>query len=105
MEGNRYSVEDSLRGKKIQIRYNPFDLSLIQIWMDRIRYEDAKPLELRSQKHSKLPEDPGEPQSSVVSNYLELLKQQQEEQKRKALGTTSYALLKEKKERGEEGTC
>jgi putative transposase len=104
VEGNRYSVEDFLRGKKIQIRYNPFDLSRIQVWMDGIRYEDAKPLELRSQKHSKLPEDQGEPHPSVVSNYLELLRQQQEEQKRKKLGTTSYALLKEKKERGE-GTC
>ncbi|MFX6461731.1 hypothetical protein ABTG33_19505, partial [Acinetobacter baumannii] len=69
--------------------------------MDGVRYEDARPLELRSQKHPKIPDDPSESPSAVVSNYLELLKQQQEEQKRKKLGTTSYALLKEKKERGD----
>ena len=57
IEGNVYDVDTSLKGKKIQVRYNPFDLSMIQIWKDDVRYEDARPAELRSQKHSKLPAD------------------------------------------------
>lgn len=102
IEGNIYDVDTSLKGKKIQIHYNPFDLSVIQIWKDDVRYEDARPAELRSQKHSKLPVDQEEVQTTAVgSNFLERLKAQQEAKKREELGTTSFAKLKEKKSRGE----
>jgi putative transposase len=104
IEGNFYDVDSALRGKKIQVRYNPFDLSLIQIWKDDQRYADAKPAELRSQRHSKLPNEPDDTQPTIISNYLERLRQEQEEKKRKALGTTSFSKLKEKKNGGE-GAC
>ncbi|BBH22570.1 hypothetical protein Back11_39150 [Paenibacillus baekrokdamisoli] len=101
IEGNVYDVDTSLKGKKIQVRYNPFDLSMIQIWND-VRYEDARSAELRSQKHSKLPADQEEAQTTAIgSNYLERLKAEQEAKKRKELGTTSFAKLKEKKKRGD----
>lgn len=102
IEGNLYDVDSSLRGKRIQVRYNPYDLSYIQVWKDDQRFPDARPAELRKQSHSKLPEssdDDGSP--AIVSDYLELLKKQQEEEKRKALGTTSFATLKEKKQNGD----
>jgi transposase InsO family protein len=102
IEGNVYDVDTSLKGKKIQVRYNPFDLSMIQIWKDDVRYEDARSAELRSQKHSKLPLDQEEAQTTAIgSNYLERLKAEQEAKKRKELGTTSFAKLKEKKNRGD----
>lgn len=102
VEGNSYDVDSSLRGKKILIRFNPFDLSLIQVWKDGQRYEDAKPAELRNQRHSKIPSDVVEEKPSIVSNYLERLQQEQEEKKRKALGTTSFVRWKEKQSGGEE---
>lgn len=101
LEGNFYDVDTSLRGKKVQIQYNPFDLSCIQVWRDDVRYEDAKPAELRSQRHSKLTPDAGDEKAVTSSNYLERLKQQQDEKKRKELGTTSFVKLQEKKLRGE----
>lgn len=101
VEGNVYSVDESLKGKKIQVRYNPFDLSVIQVWKDEERYDDAAPAELRSQKHSKLPVDPEETKPALVSDYLDRLKKQQEDKKRQELGTTSFAKLKEKQQRGE----
>jgi putative transposase len=104
IEGNFYDVDSALRGKKVQVRYNPFDLSLIQIWKDGQRYADAKPAELRSQRHSKLPDEPDDARPTVISNYLERLRQEQEEKKRKALGTTSFSKLKEK-QNGGEGAC
>ncbi|MFD2615932.1 DDE-type integrase/transposase/recombinase [Terrilactibacillus laevilacticus] len=101
VEGNRYDVDSSLRGKRIQIRYNPFDLSIIQIWKDDERYEDAKPAELRNQRHSRLPADTEVDQRPIIaSNFLEQLKKKQEEEKRKRVGTTSFAMLKEKQSRG-----
>jgi transposase InsO family protein len=105
IEGNRYDVDDALRGSRIQVRYNPFDLSLIQVWKDGIRYADAKAAELRSQRHTKLPVD--DPQPAVptpVVSYVERLKQEQEAKKREALGTTSFARLKTHPNGGE-GSC
>ncbi len=101
LEGNLYDVDSSLRGKKVQVRYNPFDLSSIQIWKDDERYDDAKPAELRSQRHSKIMAEVEEEKTTVASNYLERLKQDQDEKKRKELGTTAFAKLQEKKLRGE----
>lgn len=103
LEGNRYDVDSSLRGKRIQIRYNPFDLSTIQVWKDDERFEDAKPAVLRNQSHSKLPDDADDDHAPVAaSNFLEQLKKKQEEEKRKQVGTTSFAMLKEKQSRGHE---
>jgi transposase InsO family protein len=101
LEGNHYDVDSSLRGKKVKIRYNPFDLSMIQVWKDNERFEDAKPAELRNQSHSKLPPDAEEdPAPTGVSNFLDQLKRQQEKEKRKQIGTTSFAKLKEKQSGG-----
>ncbi|TCP19491.1 Mu transposase-like protein, partial [Scopulibacillus darangshiensis] len=100
---NRYDVDSSLRGKRIQIRYNPFDLTTIQVWKDNERFEDAKPAEFRNQSHSKLPSETDSVQTPAgVSSFLEQLKKQQEEEKRKKVGTTSFAQLKEKQPRGNE---
>ncbi len=105
LEGNRYDVDSSLRGMKIQIRFNPFDLSTIQVWKDDERFEDAKPAELRNQSHSKLPNETDSDQTPAgVSSFLEQLKKQQEEEKRKQVGTTSFTKLKEKQSKGNE-TC
>lgn len=103
IEGNRYDVDSSLRGKRIQVRYNPYDLSYIQVWKEEQRFPDARPAELRNQRHSKLPEasdDDGSP--AIVSDYLELLQKQQEEARRKTLGTTRFATWKEKQNGGDE---
>jgi hypothetical protein len=82
IDGNLYDVDSSLRRKRIQIRYNTFDLSYIQIWYDGQRFNGAKPAELRNQSHSKLLNEYVDDSSpAFVSNYLELLKQRQEEEK------------------------
>ncbi|MEY2196958.1 hypothetical protein AB7942_30265 [Neobacillus sp. BF23-41] len=75
-----------MRGKRILKRYNPFDLSLIQVWKDGQPYEDAKPAELRNQRHSKIPADAVEEKPSIVSNYFERLQQEQEEKRERLLG-------------------
>ncbi|MDC3418752.1 Mu transposase C-terminal domain-containing protein, partial [Aquibacillus salsiterrae] len=101
VEGNTYDVDSFLRGKKIQIRYNPYDLSYIQIWKEDERFPDAKPAELRNQSHSKLSmNDHEETPPTPVSSYLEQIKKQQEKEKRQALGTTSFASLKERQTTG-----
>jgi putative transposase len=101
VDGNLYDVDSSLRGKKIKIRYNPYDLSYIQVWQNDQRFPDAKPAELRNQSHSKVREPKDDDSSpTVVSDYLERLKKQQEEEKRKQLGTPSFVEWKKKQSGG-----
>ncbi|MDC3413800.1 Mu transposase C-terminal domain-containing protein [Aquibacillus sp. 3ASR75-11] len=97
VEGNTYDVDSFLRGKKIKIRFNSYDLSYIQVWKDEERFPDAKPAELRNQSHSKVSQMGHEDTPETpVSSYLEQIKKQQDEEKRRELGTTRFASLKEK---------
>jgi transposase InsO family protein len=43
---NLYEVDLELVGQKVLLRYDPFDISVIQIWHDKKRYADAVPINL-----------------------------------------------------------
>lgn len=44
--GNLYEVDLALVEKKVLLRFDPFDLSLMQVWYESKRYADAVPLDL-----------------------------------------------------------
>jgi hypothetical protein len=44
--GNTYEVSGDLSGEKVNLRFDPFDLKVIQVWHDGARYSDAVPLDL-----------------------------------------------------------
>ena len=44
--GNTYEVSGDLSGEKVHLRFDPFDLKVIQVWHDGARYPDAVPLDL-----------------------------------------------------------
>lgn len=44
--GNTYEVDADLARRKVTLRYDPFDLSVIQVWFDDKRWPDAKPVDL-----------------------------------------------------------
>lgn len=48
--GNIYEVDSELCMKTINIRYDPFDMDIIQVWYMGKRYGDAKPLELKTNR-------------------------------------------------------
>lgn len=99
LEGNTFDVDASLRGQRIQIRYNPFDLSTVQIWKDGERFPNANPAVLKNQSHHKWLNDEDDGTPAGVSSFLEQLKKEQDEIKRKQLGTTSFAQLRTKTEK------
>jgi len=39
-------VNSELAGTKVQLRYDPFDLSVIQVWKDDKRWNDARTIDL-----------------------------------------------------------
>jgi len=57
LSGNRYEVDLELARRKVQVRFDPFDLQTIQVWCNGQRFSDARPLELnRRYDHRVRPE-------------------------------------------------
>ena len=52
--GQSYEVESMLAGQKVQVRFDPYDLSEIQVWKDGTRYENARVLKLRDPKQQRV---------------------------------------------------
>jgi putative transposase len=73
LDGNVYEVDATLATKRIQLRYDPFDLTAVQVWWEDKRYSDAKPIEL-SRKRKKKPDEPApQPQEQEESlSFLQL---------------------------------
>jgi putative transposase len=71
LDGNVYEVDMALATKRVQLRYDPFDLTAVQVWWEDKRYADAKPLEL-NRKRKKKPDEPT-PQSQEQAESLSFL--------------------------------
>ncbi|TFE19328.1 DDE-type integrase/transposase/recombinase [Cohnella luojiensis] len=71
--GNIYEVETALAGKRVQLRYDPFDLTEVQVWWEDKRYVEAKPVELNRKRKKKPDEPQPRPQEQKESlSFLEL---------------------------------
>jgi putative transposase len=57
LQGNLFQVEDELANKKIQLRYDPYDLTTIQVWHDEKRYADATPVDLTRRYDRRVQQD------------------------------------------------
>jgi putative transposase len=47
LNGNRYEVDLELARHKVKLRFDPFDLQVLQVFYEEQKYSDAKPLELK----------------------------------------------------------
>lgn len=95
--GCTYEVETKLAGSKIQVRFDPHDLELIQVWKDGTKYENARPLKLRDprkQPKKTAPEITEKPPSTGL-NYVELLAKEQSRQLREAQAAQLSLAMKE----------
>jgi putative transposase len=54
--GNRYSVDPSLVGRRVELRYDPADMSVIAIWCDGLSAGQATPFVLRQHTHPAVPQ-------------------------------------------------
>ncbi|MNR19289.1 hypothetical protein D3C85_1360720 [compost metagenome] len=95
--GSMYEVETSLAGSQVQVRFDPHDLTLIQVWRDGVRFKDAKPLKLRDPKHRKKETEQEaeiKPQKTGL-NYVELIAEEHNRQIREAQASELTLALKE----------
>jgi len=97
--GCTYEVETRLAGSQIQVRFDPHDLTLIQVWKNGVRFEDARPLRLRDprQKRKKPEPEVTEKAPKTGLNYVELLAEEQNRQMRQAQAAELSLALKEVK--------
>jgi hypothetical protein len=73
--GNRYQVPAFLRGQTIELRYDPFDLSRLEIWFQDTFLQLAQPERLQATHHPQVTPDPvPAPPPKTGLDYLALLR-------------------------------
>jgi putative transposase len=85
-QGNRYSVPGYLVGQKIELRYDPFDLTNVEIWYNGHYLEPAHPVQLKVTVQPGVTPDPVPPPTPTSGvDYLAILRQEYEQLLRKQL--------------------
>jgi transposase InsO family protein len=101
LHGNTYEVDLDLCGQKVQLRYDPFDLALIQVWHESTRFADATVVDLTQsydrRVQSAVPVPPFEETADALS-FLELA-----ERKRQAVWAEEPISYAHERKEGEEG--
>jgi putative transposase len=95
LDGNTYEVSAALVRRQITVRYDPYDLSVIQVFYGGEAYPDAEPLDLRKPRHRDLGQVSRTPTITTNLNFLELAKRQYDEELRKRLGAMRFPCPKE----------
>lgn len=97
--GTTYEVEPGLVGEKIQLRFDPYDMSVIQVWKEEKRLKDAIVLKHRTMKWDKPQESPKsdseEPIQKTGLNYIELVYEEYQEQQKQKHQNGFVNLIKE----------
>lgn len=75
-QGNRYRVPDYLRGRTIELRYDPFDLSHLELWFQDTFLQTVQPDHLVNPSHPDVTPDPSPapPPANTGLDYLALLR-------------------------------
>lgn len=92
IQGNRYEVDARLVGRTVHLRYDPFDLTVLQVWHEGERFPDAVPHQLVREHDGRVrprPQRPAELPATGLS-YLNLLLQKHEGEARAALGSIAF---------------
>ena len=97
LPGNRYQVEPNLAGRTLELRFDPFDLSHIELWQDGTDLGLATVVIHKHQRHLAVehlatePPDPPPPKSSL--DYLAALRAEYRAQQQRQLGSLQFTQL------------
>lgn len=97
LQGNRYQVDPRFAGRTLELRFDPFDLSHVELYLEDRPQGVATVLEQGRQRHLAVarlatdPPDPPRPKSSL--DYLAALRAEHQAQQQKQLGRLPFAQL------------
>lgn len=97
LQGNRYQVDPRFASRTLELRFDPFDLAHVELYLDGQPQGVATVLEQGRQRHLAVarlatdPPDPPPPKSSL--DYLAALRAEHQAQQRKEIGRLSFARL------------
>jgi len=97
LQGNRYQVDPRFAGRQLELRFDPFDLAHIELFLDGQPQGVATVLEQGRQRHLAVqrlatdPPNPPRPKSSL--DYLAALRAEHQAQQQKDLGRLPFAQL------------
>jgi len=74
LQNNLYEVDLRLVKKKVALRFDPQDLSRLEVWLEGEQYPDALPLNMTRHRHKALPELEEQTRESTGLNFLEATK-------------------------------
>jgi putative transposase len=93
-EGNRYRVAAYLRGQKVELRYDPFDLSHLEVWFQNTFLQMAEPERIVVTTHPDVEPDPvPTPAPGTGLDYLALLRAERERLIEAQLGDIRFSQL------------
>jgi len=94
-QGNRYPVPPFLRGQTIELRYDPFDLSRLEIWYQGQFLEMATPEKIVATHHPDVTPDPtpAAPSPDTSPDYLALLRNERQRLIEDQLGGLTFSQL------------
>jgi putative transposase len=101
LQGNTYRVDPQFTGRQIELHFDPFDLSTLNVWMDGNSFGKATVLQQGRDKHiaverlAALAPQPAKPASSL--DYLAILRAEYQTLQRQQAGTLQFAKLPKEK--------
>ncbi len=97
LQGNTYQVDASFIGRSIELRFDPFDLSSLELWFDGRRIGQATVTVQNRQRHIQVErlatEPPPAPKPTPSLDYLALLRKEYDDLQRKAAGPLQFTKL------------
>jgi hypothetical protein len=105
--GNIYEVDASLVGKRVSLRFDPYDLRDIQVWYQEKRYDYARVLNLNKERHPKAPREilnknnANEGKASTGLNFLDLAEKKHRQEQREKIGAMTFTKLAIREKEGD----
>lgn len=97
LQGNTYRVDPQFVSRQIELRFDPFDLSVLEVWLDGICFGTANVVQQGREKHIAVerltppgsqPAAPAQAKTSL--DYLALLRAEYQQQQRQQAGTLRF---------------
>jgi putative transposase len=78
LHGNRYEVNQALRGRRVELRFDPYDLERIEVYYAGRPFGEAVPHQVGGHVHPQAQEPVDQPRPQSGIDYLRLIQQDHE---------------------------